>query len=86
MNAALQGKSGTTQTVRVQAADNTGLLAIVFFDRAAGSIVTGQKLSGKSQQITQKLPLTTEKGQPTDLQVIVTDDGGHQTRKSVSEE
>jgi hypothetical protein len=79
----LQTQTKEFQTVRVKASDNSGLRAIVFFDRAAGSILTGRKLSGKSQQVVEKLPMLGLKTKPLDVEVIVTDDGGNQTRSSL---
>jgi putative peptidase family protein len=72
-------QAGWTATVR--ASDNTGLRAVVFIDRSAGSVVTGRKLSGTAQEFRQRLPGTDARSRGVRLQVIVTDDGGNQTRK-----
>jgi hypothetical protein len=65
--------------VNVNASDNTGLRAIVFVDRNAGSVVTGKKLTGTKQSLRQTFPRD-PKFPELQLMVIVTDEGGHQTR------
>ena len=62
----------------VTATDETGLRAIVFIDRTAGSVVAGRKLSGKKQQFVQRF--RKRMSPDTKLQIIVTDQGGNQTR------
>ena len=61
----------------VQASDNVGLRAVVVVDRIAGSVISGQMLSGMSQTV--RVPVPAGKR----LQVIVADEGGHQTRRIV---
>ena len=68
--------------VSVKASDDTGLRAIVFVDRAAGSIVGGRKLTGRKQEFRQRLSPLGRAADVAKLQVIVTDDGGNQTRKT----
>lgn len=65
--------------VTITASDDTGLRAIVIVDRAAGSVVAGQKLSGKTQTLRQAIPIN-PKSTEAQLQIIVSDEGGHQTR------
>lgn len=65
--------------VTITASDETGLRALVFVDRTAGSIVAGQKLTGKKQTIRQTIPIN-PKSTEAQLQIIVSDEGGHQTR------
>lgn len=77
--------NANSQLILVRASDNTGLRAIVFQDTEAGSIITGDRLSGTEQELRQRLPLNGTGGFPINLQVIVTDDGGHQTRARLTE-
>jgi hypothetical protein len=65
--------------VSVTASDDTGLRAIVFVDRNAGTVVAGKKLTGTKQTLRQTLPRD-PKFPELQLMVIVTDEGGHQTR------
>jgi hypothetical protein len=73
-------------SVTVKASDNKGLRAIVFIDRNAGSVIAGRKLSGTIQEFRQVLaiadPKPKSKSKDPNIQVIVTDDGGNQTRIS----
>ena len=69
-----------TVGVTVKATDDHGLRAIVFFDRSAGSVLSGKELSGKSRELRERFPAHDPKHGPLDLQVIVTDVGGNQTR------
>jgi hypothetical protein len=82
----LHGKAADSQTARVKAADNTCLRAVVFFDQAGGTIITGQKLAGKSNEVVKQLPLRSAKGKLVMVQTIVTDDGGHQTRLALAQD
>jgi hypothetical protein len=76
-------RNSKSYSLSIKTTDNTGLRGIVFIDRTAGSIIGGQKLSGKSHE--QVYRLTPFNPQATDLklQVILADNGGHQTRISV---
>jgi len=65
------------RTITVRASDETGLRAFVVLDQERQSLVAGGKLSGRSQEITQRLPPGAPGGR---LQVIVSDEGGNQTR------
>ena len=67
--------------MNVKATDDFGLRAIVFVDRLAGTIVAGRKLTGKAVEFRQRLS-TSAAARDLDLQVILTDDGGHQTRRA----
>jgi hypothetical protein len=69
-------------TVSVKASDNKGLRAVVFVDRAAGSVIAGRKLTGVAQEFREHLAAMDAKVQALKLQLIVTDDGGNQTRLS----
>ena len=69
-------------SVAVKARDDAGLRAIVFVDRGAGTVVAGRKLSGREAEFRQRLPGGAAAGD-LDLQVIVTDEGGHQTRQAI---
>jgi hypothetical protein len=68
--------------LNVTAADETGLRAILFVDRTAGSVVAGKILTGKHQSFRQTLPAGAKAAAPH-FQIIVTDDGGNQTRVNV---
>jgi len=73
-------KNAAAWTVSVKATDNSGLRSILFFNKSAGSTLDGRELSGKSAQFTHRLP---DPKSDLDLQLIVTDNGGHQTRVNV---
>ncbi len=77
--------NASSQLILVRASDNTGLRAIVFKDTQVGSIVEGQRLNGTEQEVRQRLPLNGTGGFPIALEVIVTDNGGHQTRVRLTE-
>jgi hypothetical protein len=83
VSAPAKGAQGTN--VAVKASDNKGLRAIVFIDRNAGTVVAGRKLAGKSQEFRQPLPAQEGKAKEVKLQVILTDDGGNQTRVTVGQ-
>jgi hypothetical protein len=65
--------------VNVTASDDTGLRAIVFVDRNAGSVIAGKTLTGVRQSVRHTFPRD-PKFPELQLMVIVTDVGGHQTR------
>jgi hypothetical protein len=69
--------------INVTATDDAGLRAIVIVDRTGGSVVAGRKLSGAKQTFRQTLPIKDAKADRLQLQVILTDDGGNQTRTNV---
>ena len=71
---------GRVPTATVHASDEAGLRAVVFTDDHAGTVVAGRELTGKRQQFTQRLPSSVAKTGEIKLRVIVTDNGGHQTR------
>ncbi len=64
----------------VTASDNTALRSAVFSDLIAGSIVDGQKLSGTSKNLRQRINQAKLKDGSVAIRVIVTDEGGNQTR------
>jgi hypothetical protein len=70
--------------VSVTASDESGLRAVVFFDRRSGSVLTGKALSGVTQQFQEKIVPFDLKAGEIDLQLIVTDVGGNQTRTTLS--
>jgi hypothetical protein len=78
----LTAVSGGEWTVSVKMSDNNGLRAAVFVDRTAGSVIAGGKLTGVAQEFRQALTAMDAKSQPLQLQLIVTDAGGNQTRVS----
>ena len=69
--------------VNVKTTDDRGLRAIAFLDRNAGSLIGGRKLTGKIQEFRQTLTPLNAKSVDVKLQVIVTDNGGHQRRASL---
>jgi hypothetical protein len=73
-------RAGNHWTVSVQASDNTGLKAIVFMDRNAGSIIAGRQLKGTTQKFRQQLSPLKPTGKDFKVFAIVTDVGGNQTR------
>ncbi|HEV8604878.1 MAG TPA: hypothetical protein VGQ99_05905 [Tepidisphaeraceae bacterium] len=68
-------------TITVKASDNSGLRSILFFDKSAQSTHSGRQLTGKSINFNHRLPDI--KTPNLQLLLIVTDNGGHQTRISV---
>lgn len=64
----------------VAASDNIALRSVVFSDGVAGSIVDGQKLSGSSKKFRQRINQAKLKDGSVEIRVIVTDEGGNQTR------
>lgn len=64
----------------VTASDNTALRAAVFSDGIAGTIIDGQKLSGTSKKFRQRINQAKLKDGSVEIRVIVTDEGGNQTR------
>ena len=68
--------------VTVNATDDIGLRSMVLVDRmrTAGSIISGRKLSGKSQRIQQRLPASLLKANEIKIEVFVADDGGNYAR------
>jgi hypothetical protein len=76
-------KRAGRSTVTVKSSDNTGLRAIVLVDRNAGSIFAGRQLTGRTQTFSQRLPFGGGKAKEPSVQVIVTDQGGNQTRRSI---
>jgi hypothetical protein len=75
-------RNGNTFSISIKATDNTGLRNIVFIDRTAGSIIAGQKLSGKLHERVYRLTPFNSKATDLKLQIILADNGGHQTRIS----
>lgn len=65
------------------ATDETGLRAVLFYDRTkqASSVVEGRRLTGKQQEFKQLLPpeLLESDRTPT-IEIFVSDDGGNVTR------
>ena len=75
-------RAGNTYSVPIKASDNSGLRGIVFVDRTAGSIIAGQRLSGKSHERVYRLTPFNPQAAELKLQIILADNGGHQTRTS----
>jgi hypothetical protein len=75
-------KSGGAWTVAVKATDNVGLRCLVLVDRKGGSVFDGRPLSGTTQQFRQRAPVGSDGS--AKLLAIVTDNGGNQTRKTVT--
>jgi hypothetical protein len=75
----LAGRAGSV-IVLLKASDNIGLRAVVFLDRKAGTVLAGRKLQGRAQEVRQELKPLSGKSEEMDVQVIVTDEGGNQTR------
>lgn len=76
-------RNGNNYSVSIKASDNSGLRAIVFIDRTAGTIIGGQKLSGKSHEQVHRLVPFNSQASDLKLQVILADSGGHQTRQTI---
>lgn len=72
---------GRAFVLNVNASDNTALRALVVYDENAGSIIGGQGLKGEQARIRLRLPVKIDNGNAK-LLLILTDDGGHQTRES----
>jgi hypothetical protein len=72
---------GRNAVLKVSAEDNVGLRALVVSDANADSIVAGRKITGKRGEF--ELPMSPKlvDGQ-VKLNLILTDDGGHQSRTS----
>jgi hypothetical protein len=75
-------RTGNTHSISIKATDNAGLRSIVFIDRTAGSIIAGQKLSGKSHERVYRLTPFNPRAAELKLQIILADNGGQQTRLS----
>ena len=75
-------RTGNTYSISIKASDNSGLRGIVFVDRGAGSIIAGQKLSGKTNERVYRLSPFNAQATELRLQIILADNGGHQTRTS----
>ena len=76
-------RAGNSYSLSIKASDNSGLRGIVFIDRTAGSIIGGQKLSGKSHEQVHRLAPFNSKASDIKLQIILADSGGHQTRQTI---
>jgi hypothetical protein len=76
-------RTGNNYSVSIKASDNAGLRGIVFIDRTAGSIIGGQKLSGKSHEQVHRLTPFNSQASDLKLQIILADSGGHQTRQTI---
>jgi hypothetical protein len=76
-------RTGNSYSVSIKATDNTGLRGIVFIDRTAGTIIGGQKLSGKSHERIHRLTPFNSQSTDLKLQIVLADDGGHQTRQTI---
>jgi hypothetical protein len=74
-------KDNGAWSVNVKLTDDTGLRAIVFVDRTAGTVIAGRRLTGKAVQYRQRLPGNAS-AKHLDLQVIVADDGGNSFRRT----
>jgi hypothetical protein len=67
--------------LQVEASDNTGLRALVLYDVSAGSVIGGRTLEGNTVKV--ELPIQTESTNgELELMLILTDNGGHQTRET----
>ena len=67
-------------TLTLKASDNTTLRSLVVIDRTAGSVIAGRALTGTTQDIRERLTPIDPKSPDLKVQIILTDDGGHQTR------
>jgi hypothetical protein len=76
-------RAGNTFSIPIKASDNVGLRGIVFVDRTAGSIIGGQKLSGKSHERIYRLSPFSPQASDLKVQIILADSGGHQTRQTI---
>lgn len=68
-------------TIEVKATDNVGLRACVVYDEVTGSVVSGGKLRGKESEVSLPVVAKVSDGN-IKLMLILTDQGGHQTRMS----
>jgi hypothetical protein len=76
-------RRGRALEASVRAADETGLRAVLFYDRTkqASSVVEGRRLAGKQQEFKQLLPPELlEPGRMPKIEIFVSDDGGNVTR------
>lgn len=74
--------AGGFQTVEITAKDNVGLRAVAIYDHKLGSVIGGRKLSGKEVQWKERLALQSAKGL-AEIEVMLSDRGGHQTRRTL---
>lgn len=83
LDASKPQKQRDAWTLSIKATDNQGLRCIVFIDRTAGSIIAGRALTGATQDFDQRLVPIDPKSPDLKLQVILTDNGGHQARTTL---
>ena len=80
LNLAVQG---STLVAQLDAKDDIGLRAVVFVDRVRGSVMHDKDLKGQSVALRERLPRPAIDGDgKVEVQAIVTDKGGNQTRVS----
>jgi len=77
-------KKPASVTVQVDAADDRGLRAILFYAPHQDSVVGGRALTGKSQVFTQELAIGPPGSALLQIDATVTDVGGNYTTKRVS--
>ncbi|MEK6260320.1 MAG: hypothetical protein AABP62_17010 [Planctomycetota bacterium] len=71
-------------TAHVTMTDDSGLRAIVFYDRTGekrSSVVAGRPLRGKEMSFEQSLPPSVAEAGEVEIEVFVTDDGGNVSRQ-----
>jgi len=78
----LTAREDASAHLMVKASDNAGLRAIVFSDMAAGTVIGGRRLDGRSQEFRERLPDSAIRAGEIRLRAIVTDVGGNRTRVS----
>ena len=79
---ALQRASRGGVAVTVTATDNRELRAIVFLDLSGNDrqMITGRRLTGKSQIVRQQLPAALLSDGKGDFQIVIVDNGGNYTK------
>ncbi len=71
-------------TVEVNASDDRGLRAALFYAPHQDSVVGGRALSGRRQSFTQQLAIKPAVSTDVQIDVTVTDSGGNYTTKRIS--
>jgi hypothetical protein len=66
--------------ITVELSDDVGLRAMLYFDRAAGSVVGGRPLTGTKASFLDPIPVNVISNRKVDLEVFVVDEGGNIAR------
>ncbi|MHC4880951.1 MAG: hypothetical protein ACYTGL_31250 [Planctomycetota bacterium] len=69
---------------KIKVSDNKQLRTAIFSDGVAGTIVAGETLTGTSKTLRKRIPQAKVQNGSVEIRVIVTDEGGNQTRVTQS--